>query len=394
MISMSAKDIRLQLMYLFEAFCSGIIFYLAIFLSKKGYFGADDIGFILSATFLGSIVGNFLSGYFIDKNKEKTLAKNGLIFQAVGFLILGEVNNIYAAYLLMLLIGFGNSLVLISISYLLTKKYEGYKKTSIIGRQFVISNLGMVIAPMLLGYLSDEMSRYLFIAISIVLIGMIFIIESIKNFSITLEKTDNLKQAAPHTINIPVLASIVSFSLMGIIYAIHRIGFPLYLEANDYSGIQTGYLNALNPILIVSLQSLLIRVLKKNNEYHLMVFGILLMGISYIFLNGSSAFHSVMMTIIFMTFGEMLISVYSQSILFKTAPENKRGLYFSIYKLGYSLLGMSSTILAGLTIEYMGYEFLWKIPIFISIIGASFCLIVGIRVNCLTAHTDTASEKF
>ncbi|KTD02375.1 major facilitator family transporter [Legionella geestiana] len=391
---MCKEDIKLQLIYFFQAFCSGIVFYLAIFLSKKGFFGAEDIGLILSATFLGSIIGNFLSGYFIDKNKENSLAKNGLLFQAIGFLIFGEVNNIYAAYLLMLIVGFGNSLVLISISYLLTQKYEGYKKTSIIGRQFIISNLGMVIAPMLLGYLSDEVSRYLFVAISIFLVGMIFTINNIKSSSKTQVKTDNLSRTTQRALNIPVLASIVSFSLMGIIYAIHRIGFPLYLESKDYSSIQTGYLNAVNPILIVSLQSLLIRSLKKNNEYHLIIFGLFLMGFSYLFLNISSAFISVMTTIIFMTLGEMLISVYSQSIIFKKAPEDKRGLYFSIYKLAYSLLGMSSTILAGFVIEQAGYQFLWKIPILISTIGVAVYLMVAGRVNFLTTDTDTASEKF
>jgi predicted MFS family arabinose efflux permease len=326
-----------------------------------------QIGGVISAIAIGNIIGAFSGGYLLDKINAFYILKTGLIIQGCALSFLIYAKSQYFIFSVLLLMGFGSYLYVTSSNYILNAKFNSnaQSRINIISLQHIISNFGMFFSAILIGYAAEGYYGKIFFLISMVILFTgIFLKPLNKNYYLKREEDQN-NVSTYHSSY--YLLGIISIALVGSIYAQHKVGFPLYLE-EAFGNINTGFLLSLNPLIVVFFQNILIKKTKKY-EFPSLILGFFLHVLSIGLLFNIPSYHTVITSIFLLTFGEILVVTYAQSITFGYSPKNKKGFILGIYKAAYSFSRISGSWISGIILFHGNYRSLWVSISLISFVG-------------------------
>lgn len=363
-----------------QSICGGIGFYITLFLKHHTTLDMLQIGTLVSAISIGNILGSSLGGYISDKKNPSDAIKKGLIIQGFSLFLLIFVTNFYITFFVMLFMGMGSYCYATASHYVLNSKFDNQEtRAQIIAAQHIVSNAGMFLAAILMGYCAagHYLPIFLTVSLCLILIGIM-----LKPF----DKLFYSAQAVQRSIEKPsqafgklYLVGLFGVILIGIIYSQHRVGYPIFLSPY-FGAVSAGYLMAINPLIILLFQSSIIKKCSKFNEIFLLGIGLLFFGISFFILNVSMSLLTVFASCITMTFGEILGLTYAQSIAFGYAPSSIKGRILGLYKSIFSITKLMGVYLASLLLlGDENYSRLWNFSGFLGLLG--FLIAILIIVN-------------
>jgi predicted MFS family arabinose efflux permease len=137
---------------------------------------------------------------------------------------------------------------------------------------------------------------------------------------------------------------------------------PLY--HNEQFGLtefQSGLLLSLNGILIFFLEMPIVSVIqrKKIDTLKVILWGTLLMSFSFYVLLINIWAGILIVSIIFITFGEMFIFPFSNSFALSRAPKGHEGRYMALFTMSFSLAHIASSKTGLEIIAHFGYQANW-----------------------------------
>ncbi len=137
---------------------------------------------------------------------------------------------------------------------------------------------------------------------------------------------------------------------------------PLY--HHDRYGLtefQTGLLMTLNGLLIFFLEMPIVSIFerKKIDTINIVLWGSLLMAVSYYVLLAEGWPGILVISILFITFGEMFAFPFSNSFAMGRAPKGHEGRYMALYTMSFSLAHIMSSKLGMEFISWFGYWGNW-----------------------------------
>ncbi|KTC66768.1 multidrug resistance protein, MFS family [Legionella birminghamensis] len=390
---------KLLLIYAIQSTCGGTAFYISLFLSGYSHLNPAQIGLALSFGSVGNIAGGYIGGYLCDKYNASYNLKFGLLIQGSALFLLVFLQQFKFILISMMLMGFGSYLYVTSSNFILNSKFnrDQNSRTKIISDQHIISNIGMFCAAILMGYSTDGYYKIIFtcIAFTIITVGITLRPFAKNDFETKFDSHIQLQDLAAK--NYIYLLGIITIGVVGLMFAAHRIGLPIYLNAN-FGNINTGFLMALNPLIILFFQRRIIRY-SSNNEFIAIVIGLILFAFSFLILNCSATVFIVIFSTILLTIGEILTVTHAQSIAFGYAPKNSKGKIMGLYKAMYSITKVFGSYYSGIIIYNLGYVYLWSISSYLGFMGCFIALIYFFKHKHLNyfgavGEPNTSTKKF
>lgn len=112
--------------------------------------------------YLGMTSGRFLSGVLARKIHSRTIITIGSVILGIALLMLTITNNSYIAIAALFLIGLGNGPLFPNLNYLTPEQFGEERSAALIGAQMAVANIGIVVSPLLFGFLGQALGMGLF----------------------------------------------------------------------------------------------------------------------------------------------------------------------------------------------------------------------------------------
>lgn len=152
---------------------------------------------------------------------------------------------------------------------------------------------------------------------------------------------------------------------------------PLYHhERFGLTEFQSGLLLSLNGILIFFFEMPIVSIFerKKTHKLRIITWGSLFMAISFFILLINTWAGILIISILFITFGEMFIFPFSNSFALSRAPKGHEGRYMALFTMSFSLAHIVSSKTGMDIISHFGYQSNWFLMGILGITALLCCI--------------------
>jgi len=341
-----------------------VIPFLSLYLTKSLNFSLSDVGWIMTAFGLGSVMGSWLGGKLTDKIGFYKVMVFSLFATGLLFILLQYLNTFITFWfgiLIIMLIAdmFRPAMFVALIAY---SKPENKTRSVTLIRLAI--NLGFSAGPALGGLIITTLSYHgLFwvdgitcITATAVLINVLHpkktqTLENVKSESPTSAYTDKL-----------FLVFLGAMILFGIVFLQYFSTMPLYYKDVYFlSELDIGILLGMNGFLIFVFEMPLIKWLENSrfSKSGLMLTGAVLTGLSFLILNVTSWTGVLIIGMLLMTFGEMVAFPFSNAFAMERAKHGNQGEYMALYSISFSIAHIFGHNMGLQLVNSVGYSKTW-----------------------------------
>jgi predicted MFS family arabinose efflux permease len=356
-----------------------VLAYMALYLTRTKGLDASEAGMILGAYGIGAMAGGLGAGWLCDRISAKAVQVGSLLLNGVGFLVLGQVTSELGILLMMFAIAIVSEGFRPANATALARAAPVELRTRAFALLRLAVNLGMAIGPTVGGFLAEYDYSWLFVVdgVTCILSGLLLWrffdasdpapIRDGDPGSTGVDRHPLRDRLFLILIGVNFLIGMVFFQLFGV--------FPLYLK-NEYHLAEhaIGLALAINTLLIVAVEMLVIHALQARNELRWAAFGFLLIGAGFGLTAFGASWSYVAFTVAVWTFGEILALPLLFGFVAKRAGAANRGKYMGLYHLSFSLAYALAPVVGTWAYEHVDPDAVWY--------GA---LVVGVACAGVTA---------
>ena len=354
--------------------------FLSKYLKENLHFSFSDVGWIMVFFGLGSMLGSYLGGKFTDKIGFYRVMIFSLFTSGVLFLIIQFVQSFwglcFAMFTIMTVADMFRPAMFVSIGTFANAETRARAFTLV----RLAVNLGFATGPALGGLIIMSLGyNGLFwvdglTCIAAIMVFAIFIKEQqIAPTARVIDQTVSENKTMRSDKNFLWLL-FVCFSGAMIFFQIFTT-LPLYQsDVYGFTEFQTGLLMTMNGGIIFILEMPLVAMIERKKISYLSIifWGSLLMMVCFpILLLGHWA-GLLVISMLLITFGEMLIFPFSNSYALSRAPKGQEGTYMAFFTMSFSLAHVGSSKVGMDIIAAFGYNANW---IFMGILGCLSMLV-------------------
>ena len=341
--------------------------FLSKYLKENLHFTYGEVGWIMVSFGVGSMLGSWLGGKLADKVgfykvMVFSLFTSGMLFFGIQF-VTSFWGLCIAMFCIMVIADMFRPAMFVSLGAY--AKPENRTRALTLVRLAV--NLGFAAGPALGGIIIMSIGyKGLFwvdgtSCIVSILIFALLVKEKTKSAYIDKKHpgeilTESVFRDKPFWIFlfISFLTAMIFFQLFTTLPLYHHDRFGL-------TEFQTGLFMTLNGLLIFLLEMPIVSIFerKKTNKIKIIIWGSLLMAMSYYLLLFNSWVIMLVISILFITFGEMFAFPFSNSFAIGRAPKGHEGRYMALYTMSFSLAHIVSSKTGMTIIGNYGYQANW-----------------------------------
>jgi predicted MFS family arabinose efflux permease len=152
---------------------------------------------------------------------------------------------------------------------------------------------------------------------------------------------------------------------------------PLYhREQYGLTEFQTGLLMTLNGLIIFFLEMPIVSIFERKqiSKLQIILWGSLMMSMSFFVLLYNTYASILIVSILFITFGEMFIFPFSNSFALSRAPKGHEGRYMALFTMSFSLAHIASSKTGMEIISHVGYQVNWLFMALLGLLSVSCCI--------------------
>ena len=351
-----------------------VIPFLSLYLTESLNYTLENVGWIMSAFGVGSVLGSWIGGKLTDKYgfypvMYLSLALTGILF--IGLQFIEEFYAFCFAIFLVMLVAdaFRPAMFVAMNTY---SKAENKTRSVTLIRLAI--NLGFSAGPAIGGFIITSINyKGLFwmdgITCLLATLVLINVLHPKKALVIDEQKVEN-----PQPIRSDGLFWIffVAMFIFGFIFLQYFSTIPLYYrDVHALTEFDIGLLLGMNGFIIFVLEMPLIKWLgdSKYSKELLITIGLLLTGLSYVVLLMTPWIGILIIGMLLMTLGEMIAFPFSNSFVIERSKRGKQGEYMAFYSISFSaahIFGHNSGLQM---VDNFGYDTTWTVISIISAIG-------------------------
>lgn len=336
--------------------------FLILYLTRKQGFATTDAGKALGIYGVGGVLGSYLGGWLCDRMPPRRVMVGSLALAGSGFLLLGQLDARPAILVTIFLLGLVGEGFRPANAAAVAAASPPELRTRAYALNRLAINLGMSLGPSIGGFLAMIDYGWLFLvdgATSLFAAAVLFV---------AFHAEDRKPVEAPAVAQAgrspwrdrPFLVMMALFFLLALITFQMASTFPLTLR--DLYGFQEGRIGlvmAVNTVLIVLFEMVLVHRLGALDPLRLVGIGSLLFGLGMALLPFGSSFLYVAFTVAVWTIGEMLAFPMSSGAVANRAGDANRGLYMGLYTLSFEGAWIFSPIVGTWVYQTWGAKTLW-----------------------------------
>lgn len=364
-----------------------VIPFLSLYLTKSLNFSLSDVGWVMSAFGLGSVIGSWLGGKLTDiigyyKVMVFSLVSTGFLFIALQFLNTFESFCI-GIFLVMLVADSFRPAMFVALSAY--SKPENKTRSVTLIRLAI--NLGFSAGPAIGGLIITTISYgSLFWVDGITCIAAALVLTNVLNPKKT-KTLDDVKTQNPKSAyaDKAFLIFLVAMMLFGIVFLQYFSTMPLYYkDVHQLSELNIGILLGVNGFLIFVFEMPLIKWLENSTftKTGLILFGGALTGLSFLILNFTSWYGILIIGMLLMTFGEMIAFPFSNAFAMDRAKKGNQGEYMALYSIAFSIAHIFGHNAGMRLVDRLGFNNTWYI---ITLLAALCVFLMFILSNYLNS---------
>jgi predicted MFS family arabinose efflux permease len=356
--------------------------FLSKYLKENLHFTYGEVGWIMVAFGLGSMLGSWLGGKLTDKIGFYKIMIFSLFMSGILFFILQYITSFWG-----LCIGMFTIMTIADmfrpamfVSLIVYAKPENRVRALSLVRLAV--NLGFAAGPTLGGLIILGMGYQ----------GLFWVdgsscIIAILIFAMTVKEKKRIPLTADEKLTNISRKSIFKdkpfWLLLFIIFIIAMVFFQLFttlpLYHNEKFGLtefQTGLLLSLNGLLVFLLEMPIVSRIesKKINKIKILAYGALCVALGYYILLVDSWVFVLVISIVLLTFGEIFAFPFSNAVALNRAPKGQEGQYMGLYTMSFSLAHIACSKTGLDIIEHFGYQINWIVMGSLGMLAVICCI--------------------
>ncbi len=363
---LSAEIWWLALITLINRAGTMVIPFLTLYLTTDLKLSFAEVGWVMTAFGLGSVCGSWLGGKLTDKIgyykvMVRSLLSTGILF--IGLQFLHTFASIcLGIFLVMLVADMFRPAMFVALS--------AYSKTENKTRSVTLIrlaiNLGFSAGPAVGGIIITTMSYAgLFWVDGITCILATILLINVLNpkKAKTQDSIINENPQSAYT-DKAFWIFLAAMTMFGIVFLQYFSTMPLYYkDVHHLTELEIGILLGLNGAFIFILEMPLIKWLEntRHSKPTLMVFGAILVGISFIVLNLTPWLGILLIGMLFMTIGEMITFPFSNAFAMERAKRGNQGEYMAMYSIAFSIAHIFGHNTGIQLADTVGFENTWYI---------------------------------
>lgn len=344
-----------------------VVPFLTLFLTRERGFSAAQATLAVSLYGIGSFVSQFLGGWLSDHVGRRPTIVVSMIATSMLLLVLAFASSLAAIAGLTLALGLATDLYRPASAAIISDVVPHGRRAEAFALRYWAINLGAAIGLALAGLLATVDYLWLFVgdAVTTLAFGAIVIAGVPETRPVARVPASASDPAVPPAAPAPrgLLPFMLLFALCSLLTAAvfvqSDVTVPLAMVAQGLSEAQFGFAAALNGLLIVVFSLGLNRRLDRHPRFLVLALSSLLIGIGfggYAFAQGFAAWAA---GVVVWTFGEMIGSPLSATIVAELAPQHRRGTYQGLLGASYGLAAFVGPVLGGLVFQHAGPHGLW-----------------------------------
>lgn len=349
--------------------------FLTVYLTHNG-FSLQQAGYIMAAFGSGGIVGSFLGGKLTDKIGFHYVQVFSLLLNGVLFFVLGRMQTFtQLAVCIFVLSTLGESFRPANAAAIAAFSTEA-NRTRCYSLNRLAINIGWTIGPAIGGILASINYQLLFWVDGITcILASILLHLFLSPYNKRIQKEKKVFSGEFNTAysDKVFLKGMFFLFLIGTCFFQLFTMMPIYykeqLHMNEAS---IGALLAVNGLIIAFVEMILVYKLEQKKDAIIYVIaGSILMGLSFIFLNTGTLRIIALVSIIMVTFGEMLLFPFINNFWVNRSKEQNRGQYASVYTLSFAMASIVAPTMGAQIAQHAGFSILW-------IVDFCICLLAGL----------------
>lgn len=343
-----------------------VIPFMSLYLTENLEFTLTNVGWVMTAFGLGSVIGAWLGGKLTNKIGFYkvmfwSLFLSGFMF--VGLQCITSFEGVCVAVFFLMLVAdtFRPALFVAVAAY---AKPENRTRAVTLIRLAI--NLGFSVGPAVGGFIIFGIGyKGLFWVdgITCILAGLIFVyVLSERNAANKIKEEEVGVKGSPYK-DKAYLVFLGALLLIGFTFLQYFSTIPLYYsEVHHLSEKEIGWLMSLNGILIFVFEMPLVSFFENErfSRYRILAFSTLLFALSFFVLNMTGWVGILALGMVLMSYGEMLNFPFLNSFaMSRAAKNNNQGEYMALFTMSFSIAHIFAHNSGMQLIAYLGYEFTW-----------------------------------
>ena len=259
-----------------STFAHALCLNISLYYVKVRHFHPLLIGQALSLFYLGTLLGALLNGFMSLRVSSLKISVYSAIGLGILFIVLTQIQSLFALNALMLFSGIGMSMLSIAnlTSFIKTARSDASKKLQLVNLEMVIFNLSFSCSMYILFKLSPEQitKAFYYAGLLLIFFGVFyFFFMRLSVFYLTKVSTQTMR-FKPKNKN--ALVSLLFFVLIvGVIFSMIRVIYAPTIESRFGDSSLSALVASVNPWLIFLVQPFLVNRLKTRNNWLVMGVG-------------------------------------------------------------------------------------------------------------------------
>ena len=340
--------------------------FLTLYLHKHLHFNLSDVGWIMSIFGLGSLVGSYLGGKLTDKIGFYHVMFYSLFISGLMLIGLQFITSFWgfsaAIFLTMMVADMFRPAMFVAVKAY--SKPENQTRSLTLVRLAI--NLGFTFGPFLGGIIIAVISyKGLFWIDGLTCILAILIFRKVlKNKNLSRKVSVEEDEIIPISVlkDKPFWVFLMIVFIMAVIFFQLFTTLPIfYRDIYGLTELQIGLLMALNGGMIFIFEMPLIHRLEKSSikKISIIMIGLLLFSFSFLLLLTTQWIGILIISMLVISFGEMLGFPFTNSFAIGRAPKGKEGKFMALYTMSFALAHIFSAKFGMFIIDLFGYNSNW-----------------------------------
>ena len=343
--------------------------FLSKYLKEDLNFSYGEVGWIMVAFGLGSMLGSWIGGKLSDKIGFYKIMIFSLFTSGILFIILQYITSFwglcFGMFVIMAISDMFRPAMFVSLS--VYAKPENRVRALSLVRLAV--NLGFTAGPALGGLIIIGMGYS-----GLFWVDGITCIIAILIFAFYIKEKKKIPVTTDHSITKTIPKSVFKDKAFWLLLFISFVTFMVFLQIfstlplyhNEKFGLsefQTGMLLSINGLLVFLLEMPIVSALerRKTNKIKSIAIGSLFITLGYYILLLDSWVGILTISIIFLTFGEIFSFPFVNAVALNRAPKGQEGQYMGFYTMSFSLAHIVSSKTGLEIIAHYNYQVNWLV---------------------------------
>jgi MFS family permease len=342
-----------------------VLVFLNIYLTRRLHFSLGQAARVLSAYGVGAIAGGYLGGYLADRIGPRRVMTGSLVLSGGLLIGAGYASSLAAILALIFLYGTTATALFPANDTAMSRFCIGELRAKGFALRRLASNLGITIGPVVGGYLILIDYRWLFWVDGLTSLAAAAVIAVFMRLP---SAALDAKADSGHTVSgrspwkdATYLKFLGLFLIVATVFAQIFSTFPLYLNvAYGLKENQIGPLWAVNTLMIVTIEMILLHSLRKRSAMVLISLGAGFMGVGFALLPLGRSFLFAAFTVAVWTMGEILTMPLTSTVASERAGPSA-GRYMGLLSLIFSLSMFIAPMIGNGLLAAAGGTGLWLV---------------------------------